>query len=256
MPIIDDFVNHRWADAKEALRDQDPDFVTKVEDLVREDESRNRLLYLPIGAMPAFEVNETPRKPLSTEWHNLLGSCNEITRQADIVLMVAANLSGCLNTETPDELAGRQFIYHFRSFPIHATTLFENANDVILKTLTVFLDDQASIYILRRRYKQAIEQKTPKFLHKVRNSYLHATEKYWSRKITEEENWEPAVAIGQTPRTALDKLLYPQQGSRFKSGKYTHFMDAAEIFLNDIGKVLHDLEQDLKANYKLKYPMG
>ena len=54
MATIDDFVNHRWTDAKEALRELDPGFVSKVEALVREYESRNRLLVISPEALPAF----------------------------------------------------------------------------------------------------------------------------------------------------------------------------------------------------------
>ena len=50
-------------------------------------------------------------------------------------------------------------------------------------------------------------------------------------------------------------LLYPQQGREFKSGKYANFVNAAEMILNGIGGVLLTFEQDLMANYKLKYPM-
>ena len=35
MATIDDFVNHRWTDAKEALRELDPGFVSIVEALPR-----------------------------------------------------------------------------------------------------------------------------------------------------------------------------------------------------------------------------
>ncbi len=255
MATIDDFVNHRWTDAKEALRQQDPDYVSKVEDLEREFETRNGLLVLSPEAIPPFEVNETPRRPLTTEWHKLLESCNEMTMQADIIRIVAASLTGNQVRQAENNVAGRLFLYHFRSFPIHVEALFQRAHDVIRKTAEVYRADRKSIGKLIMRYKQAMNQQKPDILDEIRNSYVHATKQSWAKKVTEEQNWEPAVVIGQTLRIALEAQLYPRQGSRFKSGDYTHFVDAADIFLNDIGKVLGDFEQDLIANHKLKYRM-
>ncbi len=256
MPTIDDFVNNRWADAKEALIQRDPEYVRKVEDLVKEDESKSHLIVLSPEAIPTFEVKETPRKPLTTKWHKLLESCYEMTMQADIIRVIATSLTGSQIKHAPNEIAGRLFLYHFRSFPIHVKVLFERAHDVIRKSAEVYLSNRRSIEQLAVRYRQAINQETPDFLNEIRNSYVHARKQNWAGKVTAEHSWEPAVVIGQTPRIALEALLYPQLGSQFKSGKYAYFADAAEIILEGFGTILHNFEDDLIANYKLKYPMS
>ncbi len=256
MPTIDDFVNHRWADANEALRVQDPEYMKRVEDLVKQDESRNHLLYIPLEAKPPFEVNVTPRIPLSTEWHKLFEACNEITRQADIVLIIAASLTSHQMGQAPNDVAGRLFIYNFRSFPIHVKTLSEWANNLIKRTAETYTIKRRSSSILFKRYRRIIDREIADYLGRIRISNVHATDDNWSRSVTAEQNWEPAVALGQTPRIAHDVLLYPQQGREFKTGKYANFLNAAEMILNGIGGVLLTFEQDLMNNYDLKYPMG
>ena len=121
--------------------------------------------------------------------------------------------------------------------------------------METYIDDHESRKKLYQHYRRVINKEIPVHLGKIRNSNVHATDDNWSRGVTAEQNWEPAVALGQTPRIAHDMLFYPQQGRKFKDGEYAHFVEVAEIILSDIGKVLHDLEQDLKANHNLKYPM-
>ena len=179
-----------------------------------------------------------------------------MTMQADIVLIVAASLTANQVKQVRNDVAGRLFAYHFRSFPIHVKTLVERVHDVIRKTAEVYLSHYRSIRKLCERYKQAINQEMPDFLNEIRNNFVHPTKQNWAKTVTEEHNWEPSVVIGQTTRIPLNMLLYPQQGNLFRSGKYAHFVDAAEMILNDIGKILHDLEQDLMANCKLKYRMS
>ncbi len=179
-----------------------------------------------------------------------------MTMQSDIVRTVAVSLTATLNRQTRDDLAGRLFAYHFLSFPIHVKTLAERVHDVIRKTAEVYLSHYRSIRKLCEHYKQAINQEMPAFLNEIRNNFAHPTKQSWAKTVTEEHNWEPSVVIGQTPRLAHDMLFYPQQGSPFRSGKYAHFVDAAEMILNDIGEILHDLEQDQMASYKFKYRMS
>ncbi len=202
--------------------------------------------------MPPFEVNVTPRKPLSKEWHKLFETCNEITSQADIVRIVAACLTADQLRQASNNIAGRLFVYHFRSFTIHVKTLGEWANKLIKKTVETYINDHKPRKKLYQRYRRVINKEMPEHLGRIRNSNVHATDDNWSRGVTTEQNWEPAVALGQTPRIAYDVLFYPLQGSKFKGGEYTHFVDAAEIILNDIGNILYALEQDLKAKYNLK----
>ena len=61
MPSIDDFVNHRWADAKEVLRQLDPDYVREIGETVRLQD---------VGLQPPKvpDVERSP-KPESTEGH-------------------------------------------------------------------------------------------------------------------------------------------------------------------------------------------
>ena len=65
MATIDDFVNHRWADAKEALRQLDPDYVNRLE-------STARLQRVGLEHPFPADMKEQPKKRLSKEWHHPL----------------------------------------------------------------------------------------------------------------------------------------------------------------------------------------
>ena len=61
MPLVGDFVDHRWMDAKEILRKQDPDYVRKIETRGQSEED-----WL------------TPASGLPSKWHDLLAACDEL----------------------------------------------------------------------------------------------------------------------------------------------------------------------------------
>ena len=238
----------------------DPDYVSKVEDLAREYESRNRLLYIGLEAPPVFQVKEIPRKPLSKEWHRLLESCLELTMQADILSLAANSLSTVVNRAMSYLEIGKRHGYHFRSWFIHATTLRERANDLIKRSARVYLHDRSSISKLIKHYQKRLDQEITDMqgtdiIKKYRNSYVHA-ERSWSSGVTKYEGWEYDVAIDRTIRQSLDLFHYPYHGKLLMRGKYEHFAKGTTMILDDIGKILQELEQDLMTNYKLKCRMG
>ena len=71
MATIDDFVNHRWADAKQTLRNLDPEYVSNLESTVR-------LQHLGLEHPYPADVEDSPKQRLSIEWHRLLESCHEL----------------------------------------------------------------------------------------------------------------------------------------------------------------------------------
>ena len=76
MPLIGDFVDHRWMDAKEILRKQDPDHVRKIEST---------------GRSPQDWLK--PTSGLPPRWHNLLAACDELHLLASMVQAAAVGLT-------------------------------------------------------------------------------------------------------------------------------------------------------------------
>ena len=81
---IDDFLAHRWEDAKVELRKLDADFVHKVESEVR---------LQALGLEPPWtpDVNRVPVLRLSSTWHRLLEACTELARQVSILKTMEGN---------------------------------------------------------------------------------------------------------------------------------------------------------------------
>lgn len=64
MASMYDFVNHRWVDAKEALRKLDNDFVGRLE-------PEHRIQTLGLGFPQQYSVGYRSKRPLSKKWHYL-----------------------------------------------------------------------------------------------------------------------------------------------------------------------------------------
>ena len=118
MASIDAFVNHRWEDAKEALRKLDSDFVSRLE-------SEHRLQTLGLGMPQQYSAGDRPKRLLSKKWHHLLEACLELTMQARNVQVAATSLTADENAGLSSYEAGTRADYHFRSWFIHATALTE-----------------------------------------------------------------------------------------------------------------------------------
>ncbi len=131
MPLIDDFVDNRWADAKEELRKLDRDFVRRVEETVR----------LQDLGPESLGVGRSPKRGLSKKWHILLEDCDELVRKASI-LQTAID---CFIADSGGEMSsvdvGRRFFYHMQSWFIHAQALAEYTQRVINKTTKLYISD-------------------------------------------------------------------------------------------------------------------
>ena len=77
MPSIDDFVSHRFADAKEELRKLDPGYVGDIECIVRVENSGQESPLLPVDEN-SIQQKLTPKKRLPKAWHRLLEACHEL----------------------------------------------------------------------------------------------------------------------------------------------------------------------------------
>ena len=134
MPSINDFVDHRWENAKDALRKLDGDFVSRLESEQRVANVRARY------ASAINSAGKRPKQLLSKEWHHLLEACSELTMQAWNVQVAATSLTAKANVGMSSYEAGLRADYYFRSWFIHATALTERTDDVIRKAADVYIE--------------------------------------------------------------------------------------------------------------------
>ena len=148
---IDDFVNHRWADAKEALRKLEADFVER---------SENTVNLQRMGLSPPWQADgqETPMSQLPKEWHRLLEACVEIVLQRTRLQVATHGLSAVGNSDLSKFEAGKQQTYHFGSWFIYANTLAERTGDIVRRTSELYVSDPPLAKELTKRYKESVRE--------------------------------------------------------------------------------------------------
>ena len=242
MATIDDFVSHRWEDAKAELKKRDIEFVDKVE-------SKHQLdklgLYAPKHPLG---IGDIPKRRLSRSWHRLLEACFELTMQAEHVETAAVGLTASANVHLTHMEIAKRSNYHFRSWFIHVHTLGERTQNVIHRTAQTYASDPKLADKLAKRYKRRVDQEIINPRRHVRNQYAHGMtdqSRSWASGITEVEGWEGLVAIGMTPQMHRAELGYPADANDILSGKYEYFIDATTEKFDIIGSILQDLETEI-----------
>ena len=242
MVTIEDFVSHRWEDAKAELKKRDPEFVGKAE-------SEHRLNKLGLYApQHPLGIEDFSIRRLSKPWHRLLEACFELTMQAEHVETAAVYLTACANRQLAHIEIGKRSSYHLRSWFIHAHTLGERTQSVIQKTAQVYVPDPKSVNKLASLYGKRAYQDIIGPIRSRRNQYAHGKtdqSRSWAKGITEDEGWEGLVAIGMTPQMHRTEFGYPTEANDVLSGKYEHFMDATTEIFGIVGSILHDLEAEI-----------
>ena len=236
MASIDDFINHRFTDAKIVLRQFDRDFVDQIE-------STHRLETIGLtGPWPSV-VQHKPKQRLSSGWHRLLEACHELTVQASILQVSAASLTAGANEGIPRVEIGRRANYHFNSWFIHTSALAERADKAIRCTTEVYVEDSGACTQIVTRYRKRVHEVTEPY-KELRNEFVHAG-KSWSNALTEGQFWEGNVSVGMTPQRFLDEFYYPGEADRLKSGKYELFAAETKVVFDCLGGILMELESEL-----------
>ena len=188
MPSIGEFVDHRWADAKEKLRKLDPDFVRRSEETVR----------LQGLGLEALDLDRSPKRRLSKEWHSLLEDCDELVRKASTLQTALdcfiADSGGCMSNGD----IGRRFFYHMQSWFMHAQALAEYTERVIGSTTKLYFSDSDAGDITRR-HKESVRCQVTKKVKQTRNMFAHATGGSSSTSITEDDLWGGQCGGGANP---------------------------------------------------------
>ncbi len=237
MSSIDDFVTQRWQDAKHTLHQLDPDFVDKLEAVIQLD---------TLGlSSPWLDIPYTPKRRLSKKWHRLLEACLELT-------MALARLRTCAQSFDDKEFqgmldldAGQRVDYHFVAVYTNAVTLSERVEEVIRRSVDIYVPDKKIAKALIDKHKKQVWQ-VIKHFNSVRDDLLHAYRSFFASTITKLGYWEGNVTIGLTPQKFLYEFRFPAEGKRVRAGKYIIIMEGIARLAESHGEILNALEKELE----------
>ena len=246
-PSINDFVEHRWADAREELRKLDPDFIRKIESKGQAEQDWLK-----------------PALGLPIKWHSLLESCDELYLLATMVQAAAAGLTPFpyLYGDLSSADIGQLSTYNGRSWFVHTKALAERTKDVIRKTSQVYISDSRAAEKIYNRHHDAvrrrIEDHTVQFerqgtIRGLRNEFAHGNKPSWASGITKSDDdhkylWEAFIAGDLTPRRRIEEGFFSTIGEDTSSGKYCSAVEDTKDVFDHLACILHELEEDIAAN--------
>lgn len=253
MPSIDDFINHRWTDAKERMRDLDSGFVDQLESEIQ----LRRLGLTPPGS-PWWSdeiVSQEPQRRLSTEWHRLLEACYELALQVALVQTASDSLAADRgNSAMSDNEIGKRFVYHIRSWCIHATALAAMTSDAIRNTTELYISDRLVGNEMAKHHCDSVYQRVTKEIEEFRNAYVHP-KRIMAKEITQGNRWEELVAIATDRQTERTQNGFASIGGSLRSDitrrtgeidpSIENFVPMSSQMLERLGAILSELEEDI-----------
>ena len=174
--------------------------------------------------------------------------------QQDKLRAAATGLTAKAAKPLDDYEAGYRWEFHFRSWYMHGTALVERADGVIKKTTATYLGSKSEASGIAKSYTNRTYTEVRERIERQRNDFSHAR-RSWAKGITEDNLWEAIVTFEMTPRRFLEQFHYPGFGRQAKTGAYDFFVVETPVFIETLGKILTDFEEDLATNYELKYDM-
>ena len=235
---IEDFVHHRWADGKEALRALDSEFVGTMETRLAIESIH---LFAPPDMIARSE--KQPTKRLSKDWHKLLEACFELT-------VITRNYQACYRTLSSeathgmdDVEAGKAFVYGFYTGVTYQDEVIQH-----IKTVISYVSKVYGVPNQRKKHCHELADVLKKQTDDARNAIAHGGG-FIAQALTTEQWWEVSVALGMNPSYLLDEQVYAERGKRLRSGAYDAIIKAGtQQFLEKVASLLHDFEQELPAN--------
>ena len=246
-PSINDFVEHRWAHAREELRKLDPDYVRKIETRGQSEED-----WL------------TPASGLPSKWHDLLAACDELYLLATMVQAAAAGLTPFpyLHGDLSSADIGQLSTYNGRSWFVHAKALAERAKDVICKTTQVYISDSRMAIAIFERHCEAVRRRMENYraqfewegtIAELRHEFAHGNKPSWARVMTEIDDdhgylWEAFIARDLTPQRRLEEGFFSTIGEKTSSGDYSLAVEDTKGVFDRLACILYELEGDIAAH--------
>ena len=245
-PLMGDFVDRRWMDAKELLKKKDPDYVRRIE-----------------ATGQSGDDWLVPSSGLSSKWHNLLAVCDELHVLASMVQAAAMGLTPFpyLHGDLSPAVIGQLSAYNGRSWFIQAKALAERTKDVIRKTTQVYVSDRTVANAIAERHtkavKRGVEGHRAQFerqgtISDLRHEFAHGNKPSWASGITDGDDgheylWEAFIARDLTPRRRLEDGFFWTIGQETISGKYSSAVDDTRDVFDCLARILNELEEEIVA---------
>ena len=245
-PLIGDFVDRRWVDAKELLRTKDPDYVRRIE-----------------ATGQSGDDWLVPSSGLPSKWHHLLAACDELHVLASMVQAAAIGLTPFpyLHGDLAPTEIGQLSAYNGRSWFIQAKALAEHAKDVIRKTTQVYISDRTVANAIAVRHTEAVkrdvEDHRAQFerqgtISDLRHEFAHGNKPSWASVITNDDDghkylWEAFIARDLTPRLRLEDGFFWTIGQETISGKYGSAVDDTRDVFERLARILNELDEEIAA---------
>ena len=230
MATIDDFVNHRWEDARTTLRKLDSSFFDRIVNL----ESRDRGDF----------VQPVARRRLSKNWHELLEACWDLPIWASNVETAGLCLTtDLLNSNLTLEGKGQFGVYHMTSLVIHLNSLFESIRLIIKRTNKIYVSDVEVRKELNEKYIDQVDALRDRLVT-MRNEFAHGYGSVGAWSITRDNVWEGFIAKGFTFKL-MNEDHYRENGLTMTSGDPYAITKEIQTVFDGLGAFLSGLEQDI-----------
>lgn len=233
---IRDFINNRWADAKEELLRRDPSFVKTLEAYVH---APKLGLLLPKNSKLPI-----PTTGLSVRWHKLLEATYDIVNALDTLHLNVTLLEHGIDR--------RLAVYHFDAWVQHVFNLCDKIRRqlVTLSCRQYFPGKQQEKgKQLIVHYSQQIKSKVQDEVDQYRSPLVHGAGGMGTlaqRAMTDQlQSWEIFVVGG-------DRMIDETLQAFYKSGHpevdFSEILPGkTEFVVNTLGAILEDLEKDINS---------
>ena len=235
MPTINDFIEHRWAEAKEELRSRDPGYVTALEAAVG----------LSKGGFVVPDI--TPSDRLPERWTQLLEISTDLVGQLELLQHCVAGLEPHVYEGLDGPQTSSLELYHVTNWQHHAYALVEKVK--VLINIWVKLapaDVRPSLSALSDGWRERLKAEVSDKLEPYRTPTAHGVGGVGvaAKGVTEIQGWESAVVL---PISAERIVEASHESSVPRSGWREQVPAATDNMVASIGQILADAESEREA---------
>ena len=143
-----------------------------------------------------------------------------------------------------------------RTSCINTFNLGERAQDVICKTVNLYMTNVSEHSSIAGLYNAKVDKLVLKQIKPYRDEYAHGNKRSWAKRISVGQLWEHLVSTQNALQTAQHEYFLPLLWTKTDPFKLNSLVPVLTATPERVGTILHELEDDLIDNYELKYYMG
>ena len=235
MPTINDFIAHRWAEAKEALRRLDPSYVTTLEAAAS------------LSNWDFVSPDVTPSHRLPKRWTALLETSTDLVEQLEHLQHCVSGLEPLVYEGLDGPQTSSLELYHLSNWQHHAYALVEKVQVLINIWVKLSPEDvRPSVSSLSDRWRERLKVEVRDKLEPYRTPTAHGIGGVGvaPRGITEDQLWEAAVVL-PIPAERIVEEMHISRGAN--GGRWAeNVRSATDNMVATIGQILADAESELE----------